>query len=697
MVTFLCRYVVKINALETDYIGDTGPYPHTEFARRLWLENEKMTDDRFETSSQEEEVGVLIGVDEMFELDPKKKHTKKGKEIIPQMLQCCSFTTARTVSSYGTECYNPEGIFTKFPDKEEPTAGEKETTRTLSPQPMSVIDMGTQKVKPHGRKFNHRATELQIEQKNTETRERKTKKSNRLRLITVLEAGTLRHPRRLQCCRAGRPNRLFWRKYHLSKRRAILHPNPMENRQVVVRKEFPHSKRETGKSINKTKKTPELLTAYHQHIEQLRLHKFVEEADLDYGGLHTYLPHHPVIQQDKSTTKIRLKTSTLTISNIQETIEGEARSKTITVSAAITKPANPMEWQLEHIPSWNRLLPRTAWILRFISRRNQTASRTRLKIPVKIGDGREIMVEHLTVEELTRAELCIYRQFQKEKYPKSFQDLQGIGNHTPKKQLTSSDPNIEPAILLPAHNPVVKLIIQDRHVSLKHAGVKTTLSDLREKFWVVNERLQTKIVWHACVKCQRQSSPSFREVAAPLPLNCLKQAKAFEITGVDFAGPLYYKHPASPPTTKAPTTEAKEEIQENLQTDESATKKKGSIKQTKSYACLLNCGVTRAVHLELTKIMSARDFLLAFRRFSAMRGNVSIIYSDNAQTFRCISNHLKVLRSDPSIHDLLAMCKTELGFSASLAPWLPVTNRQIPLQGRFRALNADRRSCRHPQ
>ncbi|XP_045022924.1 uncharacterized protein LOC123466895 [Daphnia magna] len=45
------------------------------------------------------------------------------------------------------------------------------------------------------------------------------------------------------------------------------------------------------------------------------------------------------------------------------------------------------------------------------------------------------------------------------------------------------------------------------------------------------------------------------------------------------------------------------------------------------------------------------------------------MYSDNAQTFRCVSKHLKVLRSDPAIHDLLAMRKTEWIFSASLAPW----------------------------
>ncbi|KZS22095.1 Uncharacterized protein APZ42_010840, partial [Daphnia magna] len=101
--------------------------------------------------------------------------------------------------------------------------------------------------------------------------------------------------------------------------------------------------------------------------------------------------------------------------------------------------------------------------------------------------------------------------------------------------------------------------------------------------------------------------------------------------------PLYYKHltsrkkqkqadptvvngwfgfgaesPDMEPLTEAPAMEPTE---------------KGTIKQPKSYACLFTCAVTRAVHLELTKTMSASDFLLAFRRISARRGSVSIMYS----------------------------------------------------------------------
>ncbi|KZS10711.1 Uncharacterized protein APZ42_024759, partial [Daphnia magna] len=36
----------KITTLETDYIGYTGPYFHTAITRKLWLEDQKMADDR---------------------------------------------------------------------------------------------------------------------------------------------------------------------------------------------------------------------------------------------------------------------------------------------------------------------------------------------------------------------------------------------------------------------------------------------------------------------------------------------------------------------------------------------------------------------------------------------------------------------------------------------------------------------------
>ncbi len=74
-----------------------------------------------------------------------------------------------------------------------------------------------------------------------------------------------------------------------------------------------------------------------------------------------------------------------------------------------------------------------------------------------------------------------------------------------------------------------------------HAGVKTTLSEPKERFWITKGRQQVKKHWFAFVTCRKLSSPPFQELAALLPHNRLRKAQAFNVTGVDFAGPLYCK------------------------------------------------------------------------------------------------------------------------------------------------------------
>jgi len=105
------------------------------------------------------------------------------------------------------------------------------------------------------------------------------------------------------------------------------------------------------------------------------------------------------------------------------------------------------------------------------------------------------------------------------------------------------------------------------------------------------------------------------------------------------------------------------------QNTQHTTKKAKKINHLKCYVCLFTCAVTRAIHLELTPDLTARSFLFAFRKFAARRGPISVMYSDNAQTFRCADRHLKLLNADPTIHDYLAARKTRWIFSASLAPW----------------------------
>jgi hypothetical protein len=60
--------MVKITALESDYLADAGPYGTKNFARKLWMLDEKMADDRFERKKKDDTVEILVGIDQMFEI-----------------------------------------------------------------------------------------------------------------------------------------------------------------------------------------------------------------------------------------------------------------------------------------------------------------------------------------------------------------------------------------------------------------------------------------------------------------------------------------------------------------------------------------------------------------------------------------------------------------------------------------------------
>ena len=57
-----------------------------------------------------------------------------------------------------------------------------------------------------------------------------------------------------------------------------------------------------------------------------------------------------------------------------------------------------------------------------------------------------------------------------------------------------------------------------------------------------------------------------------------------------------------------------------------------------------------AIHVELVTSLSLDDFLLAFTRFTYLRGQVNTIYSDNASTFQAGSKKLPDLIETKDFH-----------------------------------------------
>ncbi len=150
-----------------------------------------------------------------------------------------------------------------------------------------------------------------------------------------------------------------------------------------------------------------------------------------------------------------------------------------------------------------------------------------------------------------------------------------------------------------------------------------------------------KRVLDGCVTCKRINSRPFDAPAAALPRERTSECQPFAVTGVDFAGPLFVR-----PRYCSVKTET-----------------------VKAYICLFTCATTRAIHLELVEDLSTRQFLLAIRRFFGIRGAASIIYSDNAKTFKLASNYFQQLEKDGDLQDFLAGRRLKWRFSANLAPW----------------------------
>lgn len=126
------------------------------------------------------------------------------------------------------------------------------------------------------------------------------------------------------------------------------------------------------------------------------------------------------------------------------------------------------------------------------------------------------------------------------------------------------------------------------------------------------------------------------EVFTPLPKERVNIAPPFQITGLDYAGPIKLND------------------------------------MSKAYILIFTCAVTRAIHLELCSSMKVENFIASLRRFIARRGAPSTIISDNAKTFKRANKELKLLfaKSDKEkIEDFIGEKQMKWKFIVERAPW----------------------------
>ena len=191
--------------------------------------------------------------------------------------------------------------------------------------------------------------------------------------------------------------------------------------------------------------------------------------------------------------------------------------------------------------------------------------------------------------------------------------------------------------LLPPNHPLTALIVHDTHKKQLHSGVNSTVTALRQNFWITSIRQYVRKLLQTCVTCRKLEGAAFKAPdPAPLPKLRVQVTAPFAVTGVDFTGPLYVRSEGN---------------------------------ETKCYICLFTCAVTRAVHLEVVSDLTEKSFLQAFRRFTGCKSLPYHTISDNASTYLAAADELKQLFQSPSLKDSLTRQGVEWQFIPKRVPW----------------------------
>ena len=193
-------------------------------------------------------------------------------------------------------------------------------------------------------------------------------------------------------------------------------------------------------------------------------------------------------------------------------------------------------------------------------------------------------------------------------------------------------------IFIPRGSALARRIAEHCHLHTLHGGVAATMSKVREKYWIPKLRSLVKTTRYTCNYCKKYRAKVLHAPAtSALPTFRTEFTKPFQTTGVDFAGPLLYKH-------------------EKHET-------------SKAYVALFTCASTRAVHLKLCKDLTAGEFKRGLKEFVARRGSPNLMVSDNAKTFQATKQWLSTLRKDDDLFNYLATRDIEWKFNLSRAPW----------------------------
>ena len=133
----------------------------------------------------------------------------------------------------------------------------------------------------------------------------------------------------------------------------------------------------------------------------------------------------------------------------------------------------------------------------------------------------------------------------------------------------------------------------------------------RQRFWIAIGVSSVKHYLSDCSVCARRRASPARQLMADLPACSVTATyKPFKFCGVGYFGPVLFRQNRS---------------------------------ECKAWSILFVCFCTRCIAVELVTSLNLDSFLLAFTRFTNLRGSVDTMFPDNASTFKAAADLLPQL------------------------------------------------------
>ena len=161
-----------------------------------------------------------------------------------------------------------------------------------------------------------------------------------------------------------------------------------------------------------------------------------------------------------------------------------------------------------------------------------------------------------------------------------------------------------------------------------HLGVANTMASVRESWWIPKLRARVKKTIKRCNVCKVVSTrPYEAPTTSALAEYRTEESRPFEVTGVDFAGPLSYRV-------------GKEEL-----------------------------GKYSIIHLEVTRTQTADEFQKKLNVFISRRTRPRVIISDNAGVFKTTAEWIRAIRKSEKMQNYLAREEIRWQFNLARSPW----------------------------